>query len=1258
MGKIKLIAMLMVSLIISLPIYSSIAIAALDIRNVYGEDLYENYVKDGDRLYIEVFASDGGNAVENRSLVKYGGAPTGDNKMSSSKGISFDSCMNGTCTIEFNWGEYTLSPNPDTVKIYSYACNDPGCALTGSDSEELVLDEKDPDIALTSSNTKIGYGGLGINYSANDYACNGVACNNKCSGINRIEFYSSQIGLVKTVYINSEPGECSVKNYENFTTTEISNQEGNLDIYSIVYDNMGSSFTSNILTFVVDLSSPDIDVNSFTITDELGGNATLVPISMYTVSMSIQITDPDLQLDNITLDLSVLNSNLGVTKSDSCTSNGDVHTCYWDDVQLDLSADTTVSLVFTAIDNVGNVGTATVSHYFDVDTSVPYVGGIKTDKLVDGEYYLGADDVVFLEIGDSGVGFNSGEVYMDLSRVRTGSNNQQADNCTNNGGWTCYFSVDPNKEGKKMVKVKTSYDDYGKELNLSLSEQEKEIIVDITNPVITNVAYSPTTPTSEDTLIVTFDVEEANGFYAYVNASAFSNTGSIAATCGNSTNSTASGNTGNIISCTADVTGLATSHTIADFVVTAIDYSGNEADSVTDSVTIYYLESTTAPNCFSVSSVSTVPSQIDRAIASQISMNVFAEVSLSSICSDVTMTDMNVDCSAMSSFLSETAYLMNSPSLSPFIALKTSSTTSYGNSSNSSGSGSGFNIDCTLSITQVSSTTVYSISEQEQVTSSVTMYGNALGTIDAATQAKIDDINDEIDAVDDKIDTYEQIVDIWGTWCQISEALGLLNSALQAVKSVLYGVLSALWFACYGVAAACLVGYAACLLSCQTAVNSGWAALCEGLSIPHSHIVEKFIWPSGYISPFVIGLLNKYACMIGFHCAICDADFWTNLAISGIVAGASAYQNSNTVSFDQHVENEVIPSIQEMDIEQVDTFEGVGTGGPVSTGPPGAESVAPTTSTTTTSAVPPSTPMESNTPTPTVPAANIQPVSNTLPDPAPPATLETGPSGTGGGGSTLPSGTIEGVDPSPEIEDTDIVAAAVAITSREELETLEGVKSSSNKQGLSEITGNTVSVPNKQLNNGYGDWLQAGEQTASPSGYGNWIFNPYKSIHYAHACLCLPAYVYNYKKDKQIKCMYRNCLQNHGTNGLSTTSCDVAYKERQCLYIESAQYKEQGGDLGTALENLMDAILENWALLVASLAYLGFCWTYIMSPEVFCTKALVGQTPFTGWYPATCGLVGAAITVNEIIGVFESEFSFLNYGQDLEGEDYCSTGNT
>jgi len=75
---------------------------------------------------------------------------------------------------------------------------------------------------------------------------------------------------------------------------------------------------------------------------------------------------------------------------------------------------------------------------------------------------------------------------------------------------------------------------------------------------------------------------------------------------------------------------------------------------------------------------------------------------------------------------------------------------------------------------------------------------------------------------------------------------------------------------------------------------------------------------------------------------------------------------------------------------------------------------------------------------------------------------------------------------------------------------------------------------------------------------GQWIWNPYKSIHYATSTLCMPAIVYNLKKEKQIKCMYRNCLMNHMTTGLSTTKCDMAFKERECLYVESAQFKKHG----------------------------------------------------------------------------------------------------
>ena len=138
MGKMKLIAIMMVALIISLPIYSSIAIATLDIMSVHGDGFYENYVGDGDKLHIGVFASDGSNSVQDPGLVKYGGSPTADNKMSSNRGISFDSCIDGTCTLELDYGEYTVSPNPDTVKIYAYSCNNPGCSLIGYDVEELI----------------------------------------------------------------------------------------------------------------------------------------------------------------------------------------------------------------------------------------------------------------------------------------------------------------------------------------------------------------------------------------------------------------------------------------------------------------------------------------------------------------------------------------------------------------------------------------------------------------------------------------------------------------------------------------------------------------------------------------------------------------------------------------------------------------------------------------------------------------------------------------------------------------------------------------------------------------------------------------------------------------------------------------------------------------------------------------------------------------------------------------------------------------
>jgi len=84
---------------------------------------------------------------------------------------------------------------------------------------------------------------------------------------------------------------------------------------------------------------------------------------------------------------------------------------------------------------------------------------------------------------------------------------------------------------------------------------------------------------------------------------------------------------------------------------------------------------------------------------------------------------------------------------------------------------------------------------------------------------------------------------------------------------------------------------------------------------------------------------------------------------------------------------------------------------------------------------------------------------------------------------------------------------------------------------------------------------------------------------------------------------------------------------------------------------------DNAAFLLASVGYLVACIKYIVAPEGICGIAFVGGTFFTGKYPTMCGLVGSAATIYELSNTFSSEFSFLNYNQELKGEDYCASGN-
>ncbi len=71
-----------------------------------------------------------------------------------------------------------------------------------------------------------------------------------------------------------------------------------------------------------------------------------------------------------------------------------------------------------------------------------------------------------------------------------------------------------------------------------------------------------------------------------------------------------------------------------------------------------------------------------------------------------------------------------------------------------------------------------------------------------------------------------------------------------------------------------------------------------------------------------------------------------------------------------------------------------------------------------------------------------------------------------------------------------------------------------------------------------------------------WLVDPYSSTYYD--TLCLPAILYNMKKEKQLKCMKIKCLQGVQNAGINPEFCNEQYKFQDCLYLESAQVKEHG----------------------------------------------------------------------------------------------------
>jgi len=1157
------IATFLIALIISLPIYSSVVFAGLSEESIKGNDDIEGYVREDDTYWVEVTASVSGDPTIDPSQVRF----------TDESGAPFQACNdigNDEFVCTYSALTSTISSNPFqlTIKLFNDGQNeDSSVTISG------VKDVLGPEISSFSTDKSVvGDEDITFSYNIEERACES-GCSGKCSGIDFLAITSGSYS--KVIDINTNEDDCTESGTFTESVSSITSLEyGDVTVEAKAYDNFGQVSSTVSTTFMVDKSYPVIDTNSFKLLD----NNKEIKFISDPITASASITISDSNLDYVTGDFSNL-SDETIVKDATCTSSGgDDHTCTWSDINIDLSETETYNIQINATDTLNNTATATISYYLEVDDVQPSVTSIYTNHLSsNGTSYLGSgENSITAEIDESGIGFNNLDIYLDLSNIN-GNSNVQANNCTDEGStWLCYWNntqVTASDGITTISIVSTSADDLGNEITGTVSA---DVTVDTTTPLINSVSYTPENPISSDTLEFAINVTDSTPLSISINASTISTTDIHTGSCDDS-------------DCTVEIDDIVSSYTQDNVLITAEDIAGNIATQE-QLVTVYQSDSGTTPEFYSVANIELIPAEIDREIASQIGMYVYLYFELQSTGSGQIVGE-TVSCDMISGYLSEDPCIMNEGATDQYIVLKTD--TSLGSYTNDS-----FPVNCTLRLNVKDETVVYDNYEEEEIASTLTLYGNALGDLDDTIQEKLDKINEEIEEIESDIEDYESWVSIFGTYCTIAQGIARLSQAWQTLRFAAWWALGipfeicALCCATVGCAIVTLGGACAC-------AAIFWAAWSGGVCIPANILLgmsDGFFWPPGTF-PRVLwhwwtypGWILKIACMVFYNCFICDWDSWINLAGEAISISVSEEGWSQVVS----------------------------TGG-------GGEGVGSVSI-----------------------SAEGDADSGSWSDSVTKAFEST---------ETKFGSFLGGIDKSlgrtPTTEAiVDVTGAAGddgGITHAEE-------ESMMRDEGLTGDVGDGEEGAGADHSWLY-KWTVDGKKTSLDSIWKqNYMFNPYKSIKYAEKCWCLPAQIYNMKKDKEVHCMKRNCIENHLTTGQSTTVCDIAFKERECLYVLSAQYLKH--DYDQMFDNLVWAILKYLASLLAGTIVALVCSKSLI-PGANLAECAGPPTPIThvnvlAEHTIWCGLLHSITTYMEFSTILDSKFGFDGLDKmELEGESYC-----
>lgn len=715
------IAMFMAFLVVCIPLYVADAYAVTEMNLIKhsGNKNIEGYLETRDILTVHVDASiDGDNVTADQ--IKLNGY------VFTNCGSSFPGYLRCIYTLDSSFRPGTF---PVIIKLY----DDNGNDLNKDILTDFTIDNIEPIIEFTRIPVQTGKN-ISIGYSVKDRASD-INEVNKCSGIKRIGFYDGA-SLLKEVLLSSS----NVCEYSNNSLLLPVPNSGQITIQA--EDQFGQFAAATSGTFNIDITPPEINLNSFEILYNGVELEDYIKGGQFEADISVDVTENNLSI--VKIDLSSIGGSSDIDAV--CTKHRNIYTCRWNNVGIDIGSTKTADIMITAVDVFTNNASATYTRTFNVDDSAPEITAIRTDYMNDDIYYIGSGMTdITVELSETGSGMSNKDIALDLSEINQAYTiSEQADECVQDvNKWICkWFNRTATKAhgSQPEIYVVNAKDDVGNSATgmTSLSMHVDKQIPAAGNVNITAISALGRTDyiSSGDDLEISVSASDPIGVVAYANLSNIKNdigSDKIAGTCTDGV-------------CSWSISSIGSGYLDTSITLNIYDNAGN-LNSVEVPVKVYAKEAEEEPDYWSVVSIDKSPKAIDRQTAPLISQRVYFHINLASKAGAEILSLNLGQCSGQTGFLEKYDIFNNVGGVTdPYVYVELKKTDAKVDK---------VNITCDLQIVSLYNNAISNF-EIEHVPLVVSFYNMPLGEVGTEVEKKIDDLK-------------STWIDGWGKW------IGMLN---------------------------------------------------------------------------------------------------------------------------------------------------------------------------------------------------------------------------------------------------------------------------------------------------------------------------------------------------------------------------------------------------------------------------------------------------------------------------------------------------